>query len=60
MFGPVKMFGGVFILRRIATADVPAFQAHPQMHPGVAHFQTFLAALRARLYVSDLIQVCAS
>jgi hypothetical protein len=54
------MFGGVFILRRIATADVPAFQAHPQMHPGVAHFQTFLTALRARLYVSDLIQVCAS
>jgi hypothetical protein len=59
MFRPVKMFGGVLVLRRIATADVPAFQAHPQMNPGVAHFQALFATLRAGLYVSDLIQVGA-
>jgi hypothetical protein len=43
MFHGVKMLGGVFILRRVATAHVAAYQAQAQMHPAVAH----LYALRA-------------
>jgi hypothetical protein len=45
MFGRVKMLGGMLILRRIATTHVPAFQARPQMHPSVAYFDAFRAAL---------------
>jgi hypothetical protein len=46
MLGRVEMLGGMCILRRIAATYVSAEQAHAQMHPGIAHFQAFLATLR--------------
>jgi hypothetical protein len=47
MFDLVEVFGGMFVLRRIAAADVPTLQAQAQMHPGIAHLETFLAAFAA-------------
>jgi hypothetical protein len=55
----VKMLGGVFVLRRVAAADVPASFAEAQVHPCVPDFQAILTALRARRDFSDLIEVCA-
>jgi hypothetical protein len=45
MPGRVEMFGGVFVLGTITAAHVSTFQAQPQMHPVVAHFKTFFAAV---------------
>lgn len=45
---------GVFVLRRVAAADVPATQTLPQMYPRISHTQAFFAALRRRLDVSYL------
>jgi hypothetical protein len=47
MLGLVEMFGGVFVLRRVAAADVAALEAHAKVHPGIVHFETFLAAFAA-------------
>jgi hypothetical protein len=38
MFGPMKMLGRVFILRRVTTADMAAREAKAKMHPSIAHF----------------------
>jgi hypothetical protein len=57
VLGLVEVFRGVFVFRRIATADVPAYQAFPKMDPGIAHLQAFLAALAARFNLPDLSQV---
>jgi hypothetical protein len=38
----VKVLGGVFVLGRVATPDIAAHQAHPQMDPFVAHRRFFL------------------
>jgi hypothetical protein len=38
MFRPVKMLGGVFVLRRIAAGRMPASQAHAEVNPCVAGF----------------------
>lgn len=43
----VKVFGGVFVFGRITATYVTATQAQSQVYPGVAHFQTFLAACSA-------------
>jgi hypothetical protein len=56
----MEMLGGVLILRRVAAADVAAFQTQAQVNPGVAHFQAFLAAVRVRFHRTDLIEVRAS
>jgi hypothetical protein len=53
VLGLVKMFGGVFVLRGIATTDMAADEAFPKMDPGVAHFEAFLAALPTRLHLPD-------
>ena len=45
MFGVVKMFGCVLVLRGIAAANVTAFQAQAQMDPVVAHFEAFFATV---------------
>ena len=45
MFGLMKVFGGVLIPGRVATADVTADQTFPQVDPGIAHLEAFLAAL---------------
>src|ERR1700726_2458519 len=49
MFRPVKMLSGVFVFGGIATSDVAADQAHPQVDPLVTRLQTFLAAICAWL-----------
>jgi hypothetical protein len=36
---------------------VAALQAQPQVDPCVAHFQTFLAALRVRFHRANLVEV---
>jgi hypothetical protein len=41
-----KMGASMPVLRGIATADMPAFKAHAQMHPGVSDLETIFAALR--------------
>src|SRR6266446_3659362 len=43
----VKMLGRVLVLGRVAAADVAAAHAQAQVHPGIAHRQALLAALRA-------------
>ena len=51
----VEVLGGVLVLRRIAAADMTAFEAQPQVHPGVTHGQAFLATVRRiRFTVQDL------
>jgi hypothetical protein len=52
MFRSVKVLGGVLVLGRIATADVPAFETQTQVDPGIPHLETFFAALATR---SDLL-----
>lgn len=54
------VFRGVLIFRIVAAADVSAGHAEPKMHPGIAHFQAFLAAVRrAGFYVFYLIEMRA-
>ena len=48
MLGAVEMLGGVLVFGRVAAADVSAFHAQAEMHPGVAHFQALFAALGVR------------
>src|ERR1700746_3514369 len=55
----VKMFGGVLILRRVAAAYVAALETQAQMHPGVMHLETFLAALAAGSNFPDLFLMTA-
>jgi len=51
------MFGRVLVLRRIAAADVAAFQAQAQVDPTVARLQAFLAAASMRRDLPDLIEM---
>jgi hypothetical protein len=57
MFGSMKVFCGMLVLRRIATSNVAAGQAQPQMNPRVARFQTFFATVAARLHFPNLFHV---
>ena len=57
MLAAVKMFGGVSILRVIATADVSASAAETQVDPRVARLEAFLASVRvgpARFYKAEV------
>jgi hypothetical protein len=47
MVASVKVLGGMFVLGRIAAANVAALKAQPEVQPGVAHCETFLAACAA-------------
>jgi hypothetical protein len=60
MLGGMKVFGGVFVFRIVATTHVSADQAHSQMDPVVADFQTIFATACAGLNLADLSQMCAS
>ncbi len=53
----MKMLCGMFSRRRIAAANVAAKQAHPQMNPVLARFQTLFAAVSMRLYIVNLIEM---
>ena len=45
MFRPVIVLRRVLVFRRIATPDVAALEAQPQMHPAVADGQALLASI---------------
>src|SRR5208283_3169790 len=55
----MEMLGGVFIFRGITATHVSAGKTEPKMNPGVAHFQTLLAALGVRMYRLDFLAVRA-
>src|SRR3984893_11255956 len=60
MPGHMKMLGGMTVRRVVATADVPAGPARPQVHPYRARLQAFLAPARARRHFPDgvFVQTC--
>jgi hypothetical protein len=60
MFGPVKMFGGMFVLRGIAASHMAALQAHSQVNPGVTHLQAFFASGSARANILYSVEMLAS
>src|SRR5665213_2466740 len=49
MFGFMKMFGGVFVLRRIAAAHVSAVHAEAKMNPLVARLEALFTTVGVRL-----------
>src|ERR687885_2140760 len=51
--GSVKVPGGVFVRRVVATPHVPTDLAEAQMHPGVPDPQAVLTAVRARRNLVD-------
>jgi hypothetical protein len=57
MFRRTEMFGGVFVLGRIAAADMPASHTQTQMNPLIARLQTLLAPVGSRRDILDLIRV---
>jgi hypothetical protein len=59
MAGVVKVFGGVFILRRIAATHTPARHAHAQVNPGVADFHALFTDVFVGGCDLDLIQMLA-
>jgi len=48
MVRSVEMLGGVLVLGRVATSDVPTRTTDSQMYPPTIRLQAFLAAARAR------------
>jgi len=57
MTGGMEMFGRVFVLRLVATADVAANHAKPQVYPSVPDLQTILTPLRTWRDSADLIEM---
>ena len=55
----MEMFRRMFIFRGIAAANMPTDHAFAEMYPGVTHFQAFLTALRAWMYILNLIKMRA-
>src|SRR5688500_14125975 len=56
----VEMLRGMRVWRRVATADVTAAHAEPQVNPSVAGLQAFLATVRGtRLHISNLVEMRA-
>src|ERR687898_644437 len=56
--GSVEVLRRVLVLRGIATPDVTANAAEPQMHPGVADLQALLATFgRPWRNVANLVEV---
>jgi hypothetical protein len=53
----MKMLRGMFVLGGVAATHMAADETHPQMDPGVPHFQTFFAAVSAWLYFFNFLNV---
>jgi hypothetical protein len=51
----VEVRGGVAVFGGIATTDLPTFQTHAEMNPGVSDLETFLATLGVRLHFLQMI-----
>lgn len=59
MLGVMEVLGGVLILRRVAAADVAAFQTKAQMNPGVAGLHAILTNVFVGLRHVDFIRMFA-
>jgi hypothetical protein len=59
MAGVMEMFGGMFVLRRITAAHVPADHAHPQVNPGVSKFDALFTDVSVCGRNFDPIQMLA-
>ena len=59
VLGRAEMPGGVLVPGVVATTYVPARQAEPEVHPGVARFEAFLAALLTGMRNLDLFEMGA-
>lgn len=59
MLGVMEVLGRVLILRRVAAADVAAFETEPQMNPGIARFHAILTNVLVGLRHVNLIRVFA-
>ena len=57
MVGRVEMFRCVLVLGGIATPNVAALAAKPQVHPIIAHFQTFFTSLCVWAHVLNVAGV---
>ena len=57
VIGRVEMLGGVLILRRIAAADMPAFETEAQVYPRIPDSQTILTAIRAGCNSSYVVEM---
>jgi hypothetical protein len=53
----MEVLRGVFVLRRVATANVAADHAQPEVDPAIVHLQALFAAMCMRFDVIDLVQV---
>jgi hypothetical protein len=56
----VEVFGGVLVLRRIATTDTPAGKTKAQMDPCIARLHALFTNMLAGRLDFDLIQMGAS
>jgi hypothetical protein len=56
----VEVFGRVFVLGGVATADMATSQAEPKMHPSVPHCHAFFTAFRVGCDGPNLIKMWAS
>ena len=59
MARPLRVLGGMLVLRRVAAAHVAARHAQAQVHPGVPRLQAVLAAAAVRGDVADLVEMRA-
>jgi hypothetical protein len=55
----MKVFGGVFVLGRIAASHVAANHTHTQVDPGVAGFHAIFADMLVGRPNLDLLQMLA-
>jgi len=54
----MEVLGGMLVLRRIATANMPAFETEAQVYPRISGFQTILTAIRTGCDSSYLVKMC--
>jgi hypothetical protein len=60
MSGFMEMAGGVPADRLVAAADMAAFPAQPQMHPGLTDRQALFTTARPRADIADQANMLAS
>jgi hypothetical protein len=59
MLGVMKMFGRMFVFRRITATDMSADEAHSQVDPLISHLRALFADVRCGFADFDLIEVRA-
>ena len=58
MVALVKVLGGMFVLGRVAAADLSTDEAHTQVDPHIAKFHALLTHMCFCLSHFDLIKMC--